>query len=108
MTPLELVQAQLKAYNNRDLETFCTYFAQDVKVFEGRDRTLIMDGMASFRERYRSTFSNEKLNCQLVHRIDLGDIVIDHERVSGFHSEIVEAVAVYRVENGLLQEVTFY
>ena len=108
MTPLELVQGQLEAYNNRDIETFCTYFAQDVMVFEGRDRSLIMEGMSNFRERYTNTFSNEELYCQITHRIDMGDIIIDQELVMGFATEPVNAVAVYRIENNIIQEVTFY
>ena len=108
MTPIELVQGQLKAYNNRDLETFCTYFAEDVAVFDGRSQECIITGMAAFRERYQSTFSNPNLHCLLLNRIEQGDIIIDHEEVSGIAEELVYAIAVYRIENDVIQEVRFY
>ena len=64
--------------------------------------------MIAFRERYEQTFSNPNLHCHLLNRIEQDDIVIDHEEVSGMGEDLVYAIAVYRIDNGLIQEVTFY
>ena len=108
MTPLELVQGQLEAYNLHDIETFCRYFAEDIKVMDGRKSEVLFLGMEAFRERYQQTFSNPKLYCHLLNRIEQDDIVIDHEEVSGMGEDLVYAIAVYKIENDLIQEVTFY
>ena len=108
MTPLELVEGQLQAYNQRDLEFFCRFFADEIVVLDGRTREVLFEGMNAFKERYANTFQNEGLHCRLVHRIIQDDVIIDHEDVSGMGPEQISAVAVYRCENGLIQEVTFY
>lgn len=108
MTPIQLVEGQLQAYNQRNLEHFCRYFSNTVVVFDGRNREILFEGMAAFKERYENTFQNEDLHCRLVHRIVQEDIVIDHEDVTGMGPDAISAVAVYRCEDGLIQEVTFY
>ena len=108
MTPLNLVSGQLEAYNRRDLDSFCQFFAEDILVRDGRTQEILFQGMAPFRERYAQTFQNERLHCRLVHRIIQDDIVIDHEDVQGWGDERISAVAVYHCVDGLIQEVTFY
>ena len=108
MKAIELVQGQLDAYNQRDLETFCTYFSEDIVVFDGRTQECLFRGMVAFRARYENTFANPNLHCHLLNRIEQDDIVIDHEEVSGMADDLVYAIAIYRIENELIQEVTFY
>lgn len=108
MTPLQLVEGQLQAYNQRDLEQFCRFFADEIVVFDGRNREILFQGMDVFKERYANTFQNEHLHCRLVHRIVQDDVIVDHEDVTGMGPEQISAVAVYRCEHGLIQEVTFY
>jgi hypothetical protein len=48
------------------------------------------------------------LHCELVNRIVLGNTVIDQERVTGFPGgNVIEAVAIYKVENGKIAKVYF-
>ena len=108
MTALELVQGQLTAYNAHDLDTFCTYFAEDISVVDGRSQETLFVGMTAFRERYQHTFSHPALHCQLLNRIQQDNIIIDHEEVSGMADELIYAIAIYKIENGLIQQVTFY
>jgi hypothetical protein len=48
------------------------------------------------------------LHAEVVQRIVSGNTVVDHERVTGLEAGVVEAVAVYRVEEGLITTVWFY
>ena len=107
-TPEQLAQGQLDAYNNRDIQTFCSFFAEDVAVYDAHDHRLIMEGIEQFRARYTQTFSNDKLHCTLVHRMVQDNIVIDQESVVGLGDETVTAIAIYHTHNGLIQEVHFY
>ena len=37
-----------------------------------------------------------------------GNKVVDHERIVGLGAEVVEAIAVYEVEDGLIKNVWFF
>jgi len=108
MTPLELVQGQLAAYNKHDLETFCQFFSDNVTVRDGCTNEVLFEGMPAFKERYAHTFSNPNLHCHLLNRIEQGAIVIDHERVEGLQNGAVFAIAVYEVQDSKIQVVRFY
>ena len=106
--PEELAQGQLEAYNDRDLDRFCSYFSPDVRVLDAQTHDVLFVGMDAFRERYARTFSNENLHCQLVNRIVHNHIVIDQELVTGMQDEPLQAVAIYHTKEGSIVEVLFY
>ena len=108
VTPVELAQGQLEAYNNRYLNSFCRYFADDIVLVDGHNDEIILSGMEAFRKKYTQTFSNEGLHCHLVSRMDLDNIVIDRESVEGFGAERVEAIAIYHINNNTISKVVFY
>lgn len=99
---------QLEAYNNRDIDTFASAFSDTVKVFR-QPGILTYQGRDELHKRYGQMFENTPdLHCQLVNRIVSGNIVIDHERVRFSKDQPRrEAIAVYRVRNGEIVEVTF-
>lgn len=110
MGPAELAQGQLDAYNARDLETFLTFYAEDV-VVHGLPGTVLMTGREQMRSRYRELFdSSPELNCQLVSRMVKGEWAVDEEKVTGHAADPageVHAVAIYRCEDSLIREVYF-
>lgn len=108
MTPIELVQGQLDAYNAHDIDTFCTFFAEHVEVYDGLTQEVLFTGMEAFRARYTKTFSNPNLHCHLLNRIEQDQIIIDHEEVTGLSEEVVYAIAVYQISEQIIQKVTFY
>jgi hypothetical protein len=80
--PSAVAQAQLDAYNAQDLDAHCAYFGDDVKIadFNG---AVSLEGLAAYRARYDKVFADFPENkAILVSRIAVGNIVIDHERVS--------------------------
>jgi hypothetical protein len=108
LSPEELAQGQLEAYNNHDIDTFCTFFTEDVFVYDALTKDVLFEGMDAFRKRYTKSFSNPKLRCTLVNRMVHDNIVIDQESVVGLGEETVKAIAIYHVKDGLIQEVYFY
>lgn len=108
-TPEAVVQAQLEAYNARDIDAFIATYADDVKLFELPDK-LLSEGTATMRERYGKLFKDERLHATIVNRIALGNTVIDHERVRLTFPQgpgTVEAVAIYEVSDGKITKVWF-
>jgi imidazolonepropionase-like amidohydrolase len=105
-TPTDLAQRQLNAYNFRNIEAFLEPYADDVEIYDYPDK-LRFKGKESMREGYSQMFENTpNLHCELVGRIVLGNIVIDKERVQ-FGDNILEAVAIYHIENGKIKKVYF-
>ena len=101
------VKLQLQGYNNRDITTFVKAFSDTVKVYR-QPGVLTYQGKAALRERYAAMFAaTPDLHCRVVKRMVAGEVVIDHERVRKNGQPRFEAIAVYRVRNGEIVEVTF-
>lgn len=105
-TPEVLAQRQLNAYNQRNIEAFLEPYADDVEVYNYPDQ-LQFKGKDNMRVGYSGMFENvTNLHCELKERIVQGNIVIDKERVQ-FGERIVEAVAIYHIENNKIKKVYF-
>lgn len=104
---MDPVQAQLEAYNARDLERFIECYTPDVVVEDGLGN-LLMQGHATMRERYGPMFSKfPDLHCRIVSRIRIADYVVDEERITGRGPDEVHAVAIYRLAGDKIAHVRF-
>ena len=99
---------QLQGYNNRDIDTFMKAYADDVKVYR-QPGVLSYQGKEEMRKRYAQKFAETPdLHCLLVNRIVSGNVVIDHEQVqTDKNKPRIEAIAVYRIRDNKIYEVTF-
>jgi imidazolonepropionase-like amidohydrolase len=106
--PADLAQRQLNAYNARDIDAFLEPYAEDVEIYEFPEK-LRYKGKETMRKQYGGMFEQTKnLHCELVNRIVTGNTVIDHERVTfGGDRNPVQAVAIYKIENGKIKRVYF-
>lgn len=107
-SPSAVAQAQLDAYNGQDLDAHCACFADDVKIadFNG---AVSLEGIEAYRARYAKVFAEFPENkAVLVSRIAIGNVVIDHERVSRSPtSEPFEVAAIYTITDGKIRRVDF-
>lgn len=107
-TPRALAEEQLCAYNNRDIEAFCAAFSDDVIVYSLKDGKVLSEGKAAFRNTYGDMFAGSPaLHAKILHRIEVGDFVIDHEEVTGRRGADLKAVAIYKVTNNKISHVWF-
>lgn len=105
-SPEDLAQRQLNAYNLRNIDAFLEPYADDVEIYTFPDK-LQAKGKEAMRNMYTPMFENTpNLHCELVNRIVQGNSVIDHERVQ-FGNRMVEAIAIYHMENGKIKKVYF-
>jgi len=105
-SPEDLAQRQLNGYNFRNIEAFLEPYSEDVEVYAYPNK-LLGKGKEKMRERYSKMFkSTPNLHCELKERIVQGNIVIDKERVQ-FGDKIIEAVAIYHIENNKIKKVYF-
>src|SRR3954467_3183474 len=109
MEPETVVQRQLEAYNARDLEAILSTYADDAQQFEHPSR-LLATGSAELRERFSARFKEPNLHAELLRRIVLGNVVIDHERVTRTFAEgtgKIELGAIYEVRNRKIAKAWF-
>jgi len=105
-TPETLAQRQLNAYNVRNIDAFLEPYAEDVEIYAYPNQ-LLMKGKEQMRIRYSKMFDDTpNLHCELVGRIVQGNTVIDKERVQRA-DEIIEATAMYHIENNKIKKVYF-
>ena len=107
MTPAEIVQRQLDAYYAQDLDAFCACFADDCVLGE-LNGAVTQRGKPAIRERYQTLFATYSGNhAELVNRVIVGNVVIDHEDISRSPAERINAAAIYTVKDGLIARVDF-
>lgn len=77
-----VVEQQVRAYNNRDLESFLATYSEDVKLYDSPGQ-LSLSGKLALRARYRQLFTSfASLHCQILDRIVFGDTVVLLERIT--------------------------
>ncbi|MEI6801675.1 MAG: nuclear transport factor 2 family protein [Burkholderiales bacterium] len=104
-----VVQTQLDAYNAKDLDAWLDTYASDAKQFELGGK-LLAQGHAEIRARTAQRFAEPNLHAQLLKRVTMGNVVIDHETVTRTFPEgpgTVELVCVYVVSSGKIQSASF-
>ena len=97
-----VVQRQLDAYNAKELDVLVSIYADDAQLFE-HPATLLASGRAQLRERFAARFNEPNLHAQLLNRMVMGNVVVDHELVTRTFPEgpgTIELIMLYEVANG--------
>ena len=108
-SPLAVVQAQLDAYNAKDLDALMRTYAADAQQF-ALHGALLAEGHEQIRLRYRERFLEPDLHARLLSRSVLGDFVTDLEIVTRNFPEgrgTVEMLCVYEVVGGRIVRASF-
>lgn len=106
---VEVVRAQLDAYNARDIEAFMQCWHEDAEYFSFPDEPLAI-GAAAIKDRHILRFKDEALNGELLSRFVVDDVVVDRELVTRTFPEgvgQVDVVAIYTVRDGLIRKAWF-
>jgi len=106
LTPLQLAQRQLDAYNARDLDRFLANFSEDVRLYRMPALEPVLMGKKEFGEFYASRrFNGPVLHAELISRTVLGNKVFNCERMRGLREHPIERIAVFEVHEGLIRTV---
>lgn len=108
-TPQECAQAQLDAYNARNIDAFAKVYADSIQLVALPSGDVFCDGIDELRSRYGKQFNEHPdLHCRLVSRIVCNPFVIDEENVVGLKpGSSVHAVATYECRNGKIVRAWF-
>lgn len=109
MSPGAVVQAQLDAFNARDLDALLATYAPNAQqyVLHG---ALLAQGHEVLRTRYAIRFAEPDLHARLVTRSCIGNMVVDLEIITRNFPEGVgtlEMLCVYEVVEGHIVRASF-
>jgi hypothetical protein len=105
---LNAAQGQLDAYNAQDLDAYMAFFAPDCVIYDWQG-PITQAGAEAIRARYAALFAEHPENhAELVNRIAVGEVVVDHERVRRTpKGQAFEVAAVYTLRDGLIARIDF-
>jgi hypothetical protein len=109
MNAEQVVQANLEAYNNRDIDTFMACFSPQVALFEWSNPLPRVSGLDGVRARYSELFAaSPNLHSTILQRIVCGNAVIDHEQIVGRDgsADPYYLVLIYEVQDGKIEKIT--
>ena len=105
----QVVQSNLEAYNNRDLEKFMSWFSEDIELYNFSEMKLIASGKPAIEKLYKELFAvSPNLHSTVLKRIVFDNKVVDHESIVGRKgdSEVLEIVMIYEVKDGEIYKMT--
>ena len=108
-SPLDTVQAQLEAYNAKDIEALLDSYAPDAEQYTISGE-LLAQGREQLRERFLLRFAEPDLHAQLISRTVIGNFVVDAELITRNFPEgrgVIELLCVYEVQDGRIRRAQF-
>ncbi len=101
--PVDVVQRQLEAYNERDIEAFIETFHDTAIFVDFKTGEIRMKGKMDIKEKFDSYFKESpELHSDVIKRMEIGNSVIDHEHIVGSRgsAEMREIIMIYEVNEG--------
>jgi hypothetical protein len=109
MSPEQVVQKQLEAYNLKDIEGFMAVIDKDVSFHDFSTNQTTLSGSEECRAYYTNLFNaSPNLHSLILKRTVFDNTIIDHERITGRNGniDITELVLIYEVANEKIIRVT--
>ncbi|MEM9076122.1 MAG: nuclear transport factor 2 family protein [Bacteroidota bacterium] len=106
VSPKEIVQRQVNTFNKRDLNGFVSNYSENVLARRFPSDTMYL-GKDKMLDSYERFFANTKsTQVEVVKRIAIGNKIIDEE-LTLVDGRKGHQVALYEVQNGLIQTMSF-
>ncbi len=109
LSPEQIVQKNLTAYNKRDIKGFMASFSNDIALYNYGDTKPSIVGLEAISGFYKKVFdASPKLHSTILKRIVFDNKVIDHEQITGRvgSEKPVEIVLIYEVKNQKIVKMT--
>ena len=102
---MSVVDRVISALCAHDVDAFVACYAADAVIEEGNDGRVLARGHEAMRARYGRLFAdNPNAHWHVLHRIEAGEFVIQHEKMDGVAAMPAQHVCVYRVRGDVIQE----
>lgn len=109
MNSVEIVQRQLEAYNNKDIEGWLSTYASDATQYSTEGEVLA-SGHEEMQLNIAVRFREPDLYAKLTNRIVCDNVVIDHELITRNFPEgkgSIEMLCIYHVEGDFIAKGQF-
>ena len=107
MTPRQIADQQLVAYNNHDLDAYCALFHDNATLIDLPSSHVVAEGIEQIRTMYKTRFEIPRIQCKVHSTSDLANFAIDRETVYGLPDGPVDIVAMYEVIDSKIQRLFF-
>ncbi|WP_137937598.1 nuclear transport factor 2 family protein [Chitinivorax sp. B] len=107
--PLAVIEAQLTAYNAKDIDALLATYAPDASQYTLQGECLAQ-GHAALRERFLARFAEPDLYARLLSRTVMANVIVDFESITRNFPEgkgTIEMLCIYEVAEGRIQKATF-
>ncbi|MEN2398562.1 nuclear transport factor 2 family protein [Flavobacterium sp. MC2016-06] len=102
MTLQQIIDAQMLAFNNRDIKNMMLLYTDDIKILNFSDYKITVDGFNECQKMFTELFDNSpNLYAEILDTIIFDNKVIAKEFVSGRNgnSEKKEQVVIFEINN---------
>ncbi len=106
---MAVVQAQLDAYNAKDIEALLQTYAVDAEQFTLHGE-MLAKGREQLRARFLTRFAEPDLHAKLVARLVVGNVVTDSELITRNFPDglgTLELLCIYEVVDGHILRASF-
>lgn len=109
MTAEQVVQHNLEAYNNRNIDAFMSDYSEEIELYNYGVAVPLAKGKIEVRKIYSTLFeASPNLFSKIKKRIIFDNKVIDYESITGRmgKTETVEMVLIYEINNEKIVKIT--
>ena len=100
--PEQVVQIQLEAYNEGDIDKFMSVFHQEAELWNLGDEKPIAEGWANLKAIYTNLFEKSpNLHSEVINRTKIGNKIIDYEKITGRNNsnEALFLIMIYEIKD---------
>lgn len=108
ITQADIVNKQIQAYNNHDLEAFLATYDPEIQLFDLKTNSILVHGLKELEKHYQEFFEgNPKVHVTSKNKIVEGNLVIYHEEITGLNGTqtTTSPVVIFEVINQLITRV---
>lgn len=105
----KIVQANLDAYNNHDIDLFMSFFDKNIVLKNFQDQKITAQGIEAVRAIYEPYFkASPQLHSKILNRMVFDNKVIDYEYITGArgNTEPFQIIMIYEVINNKITTMT--
>lgn len=105
LSPLEVVNKRMHAYNQHDIKAFLKLYSESVEIYTYPDKPLA-GGKAHLQSIFEPMFEEGDVAVKIHRQIEKDSYVINQETVI-YLGKKTDYVSIYKVVDGLITEVRF-
>ncbi len=109
MTIEQVIEKQMQAFDNRDIESMMAVFNDDIKIISFSDSKILIDGFEECEKMYSDLFEHSpKLYAEIINTIIFENKAIVHEFIFGRNGsdKKTEQVIIFEVENEKISKIS--